>query len=125
MLWSELYEEWLVTADGGGVGGDDTEDALDVFIGGAYGGDVAVFLSFVDGGVAKGEEAEVGGGLGGTDFGTGARASGHGRGDIGVEGTYSGGATAGEHEGGGGDGGEGGDFGDAVHGDICYGFVDW
>lgn len=75
----------LVALHRGGVGIDDAQNALALHINTGNGGDAAVGFGCGDGGIAQGDNAEVGGGFRNTRAGAGGGSGGHGIGHIGVD----------------------------------------
>ena len=96
-VYKKTYTGVLVAAHSGGVGGVDTQDALNLGINRGNGRDAAILLGCFNGSIALCPKGEIGGGGSSAHLG-GAGCCGHYRnGNVGVGGAHKRSATAAEH----------------------------
>lgn len=92
-----IYTGVLVAAHSGGVGGDETQNALNLGVYGGNGRNTAILLGSVDGGITFGPEGKIGGGGSGAYLGAAGRGGCYGNGDVSVGGADKGSTTAAEN----------------------------
>lgn len=88
----------LIAAYSGGVGGYNAQYAFDMLVRRAHLGDVTIFLSRFNGGIAHSYQTEISGGFGGAHAVAGAGACRHRGGNVGVKCAITRGSAAGKQE---------------------------